>query len=111
MPDNITDPSSASTIQNRRLKISPGGLISLPAAVRRSLKMVDGAGGRVTVAVADRTVVLMQAGSTGGFRISRNGQLELRGEAKRLLAEGVARHYWVELCDLEGKIKLHPYKD
>jgi hypothetical protein len=96
-------------VQNRRLKISPGGMITLPVAARRSLRMTKGVGARVTVAIGDGAVLLALAGKTGGFRVSPRGQLELTGDARTLLDSGEARHYRIELLDAQGQVKLYPW--
>ncbi len=95
-------------VKNRRLKVSPGGIITLPVAARRALQMVKGEGTRVTVSVDDGVVTLASAGKTGGFRVSPGGQLELRAEARSALDAGIKRHYWIELQDASGQIRLHP---
>jgi len=97
-------------VQNGRLKISPGGIVTLPVAARKSLRMTKGVGARVTVAVDGDAVSLALGGKTGGFRVSPRGQLELRGDARSLLDGGSARHYWVELLDAQGEVKLHPWR-
>ena len=95
-------------VRNRRLKMSPGGLITLPVAARKALRMVKGEGARVTASVRDGAIVLESGGDTGGFRVSPGGQLELRGEAQSVLRGGVKRHYWIELNDEAGRIVLRP---
>lgn len=97
-------------VRNRRLKISPGGIVTLPVAARKSLRMTKGAGARVTVAVDNGAVSVAAAGGTGGVRVSPQGQLELRGDARALLDSGTARHYWVELLDAQGQVKLYPWR-
>ncbi len=96
-------------VKNRRLKMSPGGIISLPVSARKALQMEKGQGRRVTVAVESNVVILAQASKTGGVRVSCNGQLELQGEARAILATGVGRHYWVELDDGASRVKLNPF--
>jgi hypothetical protein len=89
--------------------VSPGGIITLPVAARKALRMVKGEGARVTVAVDKGAVSLALAGKTGGFRVSPGGQLELRGDARAALDAGTKRHYWIELQDAKGQVRLHPY--
>jgi hypothetical protein len=96
-------------VKNRSLKMSPGGIVSLPVAARKSLGMKKGQGARVTVAVDDGVVTLSYLGDVGGFRVSANGQLELRSEARDALQTGTGRHYWIELFDDDKKVKLHPF--
>ena len=96
-------------VKNRRLKMSPSGIVTLPVAARKSLGMVKGQGARVTVAINNGTVILASAGKTGGFRVSPGGQLELRQEAMSTLRCGAGSHFWVELLDDHGQVRLHPY--
>lgn len=96
------------TINNRRLKISPGGMVTLPVAARRALGMQPKVGARATVAVDGNSVVLAPAGEDGGLRVSPRGQIELRGDALNILASGKARHFWLELDDERATVVLHP---
>lgn len=96
-------------VKNRRLKMSPGGIVTLPVSARKTLKMAKDAGGQVTIAVEKNSVVLAPANKTGGFRVSPQGQLELRGDARELLTTGTGRHFWVELDDDATKVKLNPF--
>ena len=97
-------------VKNRRLKMSPGGIITLHVSARKALKMEKGQGCRVTVAVENNAVILAPTNKTGGFRVSPKGQLELRGEAQSTLTAGVGRHYWMECNDGTGVLKLNPFK-
>jgi hypothetical protein len=97
-------------VMNRRLKMSPGGIITLPVAARKSLGMAKAEGARVTVAVNEQSVTLALAGDKGGFRVSAAGQLELGGEAKAVLESGVQRHYWIKLDDAQKQVTLLPYR-
>jgi hypothetical protein len=112
--NHMTDYKNAvkkpTTVKNRRLKMSPGGIITLPVAARKSLRMAKGEGGRVSVAVEGDAVTVAQAGKTGGLRVSEGGQLELLQEARAVLERGTGRHYWIELLDDHGQVKLHPFQ-
>ncbi|MCW8091147.1 hypothetical protein [Alteromonas sp. ASW11-130] len=101
--------SKPTSVKNKRLKISPAGMITLPVAARKSLRMEKGKGSQVSVAVKDRAVELAQTNASGGFRVSPKGQLELLGDAKEVLQSGEAQHFWVELNDERGNVVLHPY--
>jgi bifunctional DNA-binding transcriptional regulator/antitoxin component of YhaV-PrlF toxin-antitoxin module len=101
---------STMQVKNRRSKISPGGVITLPVSARKTLGMERGGGSSVTVAVADQGVVLQPAGADGGFRVSAKGQLELRGDARKLLESGAARHFYLELDDDKHTVLLRPYE-
>lgn len=96
-------------VNNKRLKISPSGLVSLPVAARKSLKMRKGEGSRVTVAITQGGVQLAPAGKTCGFRVSAKGQLELLGDAKALLETGDSKHYFIELDDDNSSVLLRPF--
>lgn len=98
-------PSSAN---NRRQKMSPGGIVTLPVSARKALHMEKGQGRRVTVAVEGGAVILCPTADTGGLRVSPKGQLELRAEARAILAQGPGRHYRLELDDQAGTVKLNP---
>ena len=37
------------------------------------------------------------------------GQMEMIGEARRLMEAGEARHYWLKADDEQHKVALHPY--
>lgn len=109
MPDYKSAVQKPTVVKNRRLKVSPGGIVTLPVAARKSLRMAKGQGARITVAVQNGVVSIARAGQSGGFRISAGGQLELREEARAALQHGASRHYWVELLDEKGQVNLHPF--
>ncbi|HEX7168531.1 MAG TPA: hypothetical protein VF230_16235 [Acidimicrobiales bacterium] len=109
MPDT-RDLPKPTAVKNRRLKVSPGGVVTLPVAARKALGMVQGEGAKVTVAVEKEAVNVALTTDTGGFRVSRGGQLELRGEAREVLESGEARHYWIDLDDEGRRITLHPFR-
>ncbi len=102
--------SKSITVKNRRLKMSPGGIVTLPVSARKALKMEKGKGTRVTVAVKDNVVTLAPINKNGGFRVSSKGQLELRGEARAVLATGTNRYYWIEANDESRVVTLNPFK-
>lgn len=110
MPNYKNATGRPTEVKNRRLKMSPGGIVTLPVAARKSLRMEKGQGARVTVAVEDGVVLLAPAGEKGGFRVSAGGQLELRQEARAALERGTAKHYWIELLDDKGEVRLHPFQ-
>jgi bifunctional DNA-binding transcriptional regulator/antitoxin component of YhaV-PrlF toxin-antitoxin module len=97
-------------VKNTRSKVSPGGVITLPVAARKALGMKPREGAQVTVAVKDDAVELAPAGADGGFRVSARGQMELRGDPRRVLEAGVGRHFWLELNDDDQTVRLHPYE-
>ena len=97
------------TIRNRSSKVSPGGVITLPLAARRTLRMEIGKGARVTVAVVQGCVELRPAETSAGIRVSPKGQMELLGEPRAMLERGVLRHFWLEMDDEKRSVSLHPY--
>jgi len=96
------------TLRNRSLKVSPGGVVTLPTAARKALGMQPGAGARVTVAVNGDTVELRPAGADGGFRVSPKGQMELRGDAFATLSKNT-RNYWLEIDDDKELVLMRPF--
>lgn len=96
-------------LKNKRMKMSPGGIITLPVSARKTLKMKKGLGARVTVAVAGKALEIKPVKAKGGFRVSKNGMLELRENPRELLAGSDGRHYWLELNDDKGTVLVHPY--
>jgi len=97
-------------VKNRRSKISPGGIVTLPVSARRALGLEAGKGARVTAAVEDRSVVLRRTAEVAGIRLSPGGQAELVGDARRVLGSGIGRHYWFEIDDEKHQVALHPYE-
>jgi hypothetical protein len=97
-------------VRNKRLKVSPGGIVTLPVAARKALGIEKGAGSRVTITINDGAVTVASSGAAGGFRVSPGGQLELRDEARSVLNTGARSHYWIELQDAKRQVRLHPYR-
>lgn len=95
-------------IKNRSLKISPGGIVTLPVAARKTLAMSPGVGSRVSIAMEDGAIHLAPCSAQGGTRISPKGQLEFLGEPRELLLRGEARHFWLELRDASNIVVLRP---
>lgn len=101
---------STLTVKNTRSKVSPGGVITLPVSARKALGMKPKTGARVTVAVKGNTVLLAPAAADGGFRVSPKGQMEVRGDALRVLEGGKERHFYFELDDERQTVALHPWE-
>lgn len=97
------------SIKNTRQKVSPGGVITLPVSARKALGMEPKVGGRVSVTVSDKSVVLAAAGQDGGFRVSARGQMEVRGDALAVLEAGSLRHFYFEADDDKQTVTLHPW--
>ena len=101
---------STMTIKNTRTKVSPGGVITLPVSARKALGMEPKTGSRVTVAVTGNAVLLAPATKDGGFRVSPAGQMEVRGDALKVLEGGKARHFYLELDDESHTVALRPWE-
>ena len=97
-------------IKNRRQKVSPGGIITLPVSARKALGLKKGEGGSLSVAVDEKGVVLAPTGKDGGFFVSPKGQFLLRGDALKVVAAHESRHYWFEADDESRRVTLHPYE-
>ena len=98
-------------VKNKRLKISPKGVITLPVSARKSLGMEVGQGSQVSVNVDNKCVTLSSNYSNKDktWRISKGGVMTLRADAKALLERGKSRHYWLDLDDKNKQVKLMPY--
>ncbi|MBQ0733513.1 hypothetical protein [Aquimarina celericrescens] len=98
-------------VKNKRLKISPSGVITLPVAARKSLGMEVNKASEVSIRVDDKCVILSRKYSKKDktWRISKKGMMTLRAEAKTLLQGGKTRHYWLNLDDKNKQVKLMPY--
>jgi hypothetical protein len=98
-------------IKNKRGKISPGGIVSLPLPARQALGMSGEDGARVSVAVVGNTVELRPVKGEGGNRVSPKGQMDLQGDARVVLQSGTARHIWFEIAADRQAVVLHPWTD
>jgi hypothetical protein len=97
------------TVKNKREKMSPGGLITLPMSARKALAMRPGEGTKLAVKT-DRDTVIISKTDSDGVRVSARGTLLLPDDAQRVLAAGAKRHYWFEGDPQKHHIVLHPYK-
>lgn len=95
-------------IRSQRLKISPGGMITLPTKARRALQMRPGHGAQVGVGIDENCVIIRSEHENAGLRISPRGQMEMRGDAAKLLMEGEGRRYWIEVDEDSATVTLHP---
>jgi len=96
------------TVKNKRLKMSPGGLITLPVSARRGLGMEQGKGAHVNIQVKQNVIVLTPTAQ--GARVSPGGALEVNADAKRVLSAAAKRHYWLEVDDKSHSVTLHPFQ-
>lgn len=95
------------TVKNKRLKMSPAGVISLPVSARKALQMKKGAGKEIAVSVENKVLVLSAKGR--GLKVSPKGQALLEGDAKGFLDRASKRHYYLVTDDAAGKVALYPY--
>jgi bifunctional DNA-binding transcriptional regulator/antitoxin component of YhaV-PrlF toxin-antitoxin module len=99
------------TVKNKRLKVSPRGLVTLPVAARKALGMIRGEGTRVGVSIKDGAVVVTSRLSEKEktWRVSKCGNFLLGGKPRDLLSAGVGRHYWLKLSDKAREVILVPF--
>jgi hypothetical protein len=99
-------------VKNKRLKMSPGGLITLPVSARKCLGMSKGESARVGVDVRGSQILVYpsKAKTAQTFRVSAGGLLTMGGEAKKLLEGAAQRHYWMQMDDRKRVIQIHPFK-
>src|SRR4051812_39587788 len=99
-------------IKNKRLKMSPAGLITLPVCARRCLGMVKGSGATINCGVKTGTIILSSGQvATESLRISPGGMVELPADAKATLLASAKRHYWLELHDEAKTVVLHQFSE
>jgi bifunctional DNA-binding transcriptional regulator/antitoxin component of YhaV-PrlF toxin-antitoxin module len=98
-------------IKNKRAKISPAGIITLPLPARKVLGMSPNIGSRVSVAVVGKSVELKTVKGEGGMRVSPKGQMDLQGDARETLQSGTKRHIWIEVSDDPPMVVVHPWAD
>ncbi|WP_221393711.1 hypothetical protein [Dyadobacter sp. NIV53] len=97
------------TIKNNRLKMSPGGIVTLTVAARKALGMKVNESEKVSVSTDRESVIITKGEGLKTTRISKSGQLELSTEAKELLLKSEKRHYWLELDDDKNQVRLMVY--
>jgi hypothetical protein len=99
------------TVKNKRLKMSPGGVVDLPVAARKALGLEKGKGGRVTVEADEGgvTIATPKTEDAQAWRISPKGMMVLRERPYEVLASAPGRHYWVELHDDDRSVRLVPF--
>lgn len=97
------------SVKNKRLKVSPSGLVTLPVSARKALGMTPGAAARIAIDAGNGRVVITLA-TSGGVRVSPKGMVELPAEARQIFASGTTRHYWLEAFDSAHRVVLHPFR-
>lgn len=98
-------------VKNKRLKMSPGGIITLPVSARKALGMRKGERAKVAIAVDDKSVILSgkPVKDAKTWPMSEKGQMHLKGDAKAFLTKSKKRHYWLELDDKKHIARLMPF--
>jgi len=98
-------------VKNKRLKMSPAGVISLPVAARKALGMTPGASAVVGITAKSDGIALVGSPTkeAATLRISKRGQAVLPEAGRACLNKAQKRHYWVELKDAERIAVLRPY--
>jgi bifunctional DNA-binding transcriptional regulator/antitoxin component of YhaV-PrlF toxin-antitoxin module len=98
-------------VKNKRLKMSPAGVINLPVAARKALGMKPGVGAVVGIAAKGDGITLTgtPAKEAATLRVSRRGQAVLPEAGRACLDKAQKRHYWVELNDAKQTAVLKPY--
>lgn len=98
-------------VKNKRLKMSPNGVITLPVSARKALGMTVNKPADVSVKVSDNKVILSGNPSKRDqtWSVSKKGMFTLKQEAKKVLENGEGRHYWLDLDDKNKQAVLVPY--
>lgn len=97
-------------VKNKRLKMSPGGMISLPVSARKALGMQINQGSQLNVSVGTDHVLISSesARPENSKKISKKGLMELPADAKEFLSKK-NKYYWLELDDKNKSAKLRPF--
>lgn len=98
-------------VKNKRLKMSPGGMITLPVSARKALGMKKNEHTRVVVSLArgEISLTMKAAKAAKSWRVSPGGMMRLGSKEKALLAATPTRHYWLKLDDAKRRVRLVPY--
>lgn len=91
--------------------MSPGGIITLSTAARKSLGMRVNEPAKLSVQV-DKEFITISAENpkqSDSLRVSKKGQMELPDAAKEFLSKSKERHYWMELFDERHEVRLYPF--
>jgi len=98
-------------IKNKRLKMSPNGIITLPVSARKALGMSAGKSSKIKISTDGKSILL--AASTDPkdqtFRVSSQGMTSLKGEEQKVLLNSTGRHYWMKLDDKKQEVHLMPF--
>ena len=91
--------------------MSPGGLITLPAAARKGLGMTKGKPIDVNISTDGKSILLTSALAKGrnAYESSSGGNMLLKGAEKEFLLKSKNRHYWLEIADDKKQVKLLPF--
>lgn len=98
-------------VKNKRMKMSPGGIVTLTTAARKALGMKLNESTQVEVLTENNSIILRGQAKPGAqtSRVSKGGQLLLNGDARQLLLNTPTRHYWLELNDSKQEARLLPF--
>ena len=99
------------SVKNKRLKMSPNGLITLPVSARRALGIERGENGRYRISSDGKSITLTSKPKTGEtfYKVSSKGMVTLKGQPKELLLNSKGRHYWIKVDDSKKEVKLMPF--
>jgi bifunctional DNA-binding transcriptional regulator/antitoxin component of YhaV-PrlF toxin-antitoxin module len=99
------------TVKNKRLKMSPNGIVTLSAAARKGLGMKKGEAIFVNVSNDEKSILLRGGLKEGekSYKISAGGSLTLKGKEREILLQGETRHYWMDVTDDTQEVRLYPF--
>jgi hypothetical protein len=98
-------------VKNKRMKMSPAGVITLTVAARKALGMKVNMPEKVSVMAEGNSIVIRSGGDATlkTYRVSKHGQMVLGGEAKEVLMKSKDRYYWLKLDDGKHEARLMPF--
>jgi len=97
-------------VKNKRLKMSPSGIVTLPVSARRALGMIPKASAIVSVHTTMEGISISPVNNgESGSKVSPRGNLFLDQRSRAVLAKGIKRHYWLAADDQKRNVILHPF--
>ncbi len=101
------------TVKNKRLKMSPKGMITLSTAARKGLGMEIGKSKFVNVSNDGESIIINGELKKGekSHKVSPAGLLNLKGEERDILLKGDNRHYWMKVDDDMKMVIICPSLD
>lgn len=99
------------SVKNKRLKMSPNGIITLPVSARRALGMEKGENGRYRISSDGKSITLTAKPKSGEkfYRVSKKGMACINGETREVLLSSKGRHFWIKVDDAKQEVKLLPF--